>query len=366
MPASTRQDRLRRLLSLCASAGFMMFVALITALPAHGADEMAQRRLQVARMTPTEQQELLRKQEQFLALPPEQQDRFRALQAAIDADPHADRLRTVLKEYHEWLKTLSPGERAELSELPPEQRVQRIKQIKERQHAARVQAQRAEVLTSRDMRAILHWTEEFLWQHKDRVLKEVSSSWRKKIEKEDQQKQRRALLLVASFSSRRGGSHPMTLVKQEDIEALAAKLSEPAQQELKAASELAEQRKIVGGWIGASMQRLEPWQGRRKLPPPVEDELAQFFEQDLRPQQRERLLKMPNDQMREELRRMYFERERWDPSFAGRGGMPPDGRQFEKGKGPRPRRASLDSDPTEKRAEPDATEPSKKPEQSKD
>jgi hypothetical protein len=311
-------------------SGLAVATVLSVASAAAAADDMASRRLQVSQMTPAEQQELLRKQEQFAALPLEEQDRLRALQAAIDTDAHADRLRQVLKNYHEWLKTLSPAERAELAELAPEDRVKRIKQLQQRQRVARQEAQLAEVLSVKDMQAIIRWTENILWEHRDKVLEQLPPEWRKRLEKEDQQKQRRQLLLAASFSSRRSGLHPLALVKPADIEELTARLSDPAKQELAKATDLAEQRKVVRGWIGASMHRLEPWQGRRKLPPPADQELADFFQNELRPPQRDRLLKMPNEQMREELRRMYFEHERWDSP----------GRGFDKGprpKGPRDR-----------------------------
>src|SRR4051812_25987294 len=54
-----------------------------------GLDE---RREQVSRMQPSEQQELLRRQERFLALPVEEQNRLRKLQTQLDADPNSERL----------------------------------------------------------------------------------------------------------------------------------------------------------------------------------------------------------------------------------------------------------------------------------
>src|SRR5262245_14752141 len=53
-------------------------------------DALEIRRQQIANLSPTEQQDLLRRLERFNALPTEEQDRLRALQAAIDADEHAD------------------------------------------------------------------------------------------------------------------------------------------------------------------------------------------------------------------------------------------------------------------------------------
>ncbi len=55
----------------------------------------------------------------------------------------------------------------------------------------------------------------------------------------------------------------------------------------------------------------------------VDDDVAEFFQNDLKLQQ-DRLLRMPNDQMREELRRMYWEHERGEPGQHPRPGKGPD------------------------------------------
>ncbi|HEX3725487.1 MAG TPA: hypothetical protein VHV08_04565 [Pirellulales bacterium] len=296
-------------------AGLLCFASA-----ARASDDLAARRAELAHMSPAEQQELLRKQMQFLSLPGEEQNRLRALQAAIDADPQSERLRSVLKHYHEWLKTLSPAEREELADLPPEERVARIKQIKERQHSFRVQAQRVEALTRQDMQKIMQWTEARLWDRRDQIISEMTPNWRTRINQEAPPKQRQ-LLLMWAYATRRQNSTPLATVEQPDFDRLSAGLSEPAQQELAKAADLAERRKIMASWIGAAMHRLDFWRGQRKLPSVMEAELAQFFEHDLRPQQRERLLKMPNEQMREELRRLYFERDRRE-GYSGMRGMP--------------------------------------------
>ncbi|HEV3137664.1 MAG TPA: hypothetical protein VGZ26_07160, partial [Pirellulales bacterium] len=122
-------------------------------------DDLAGRRLQIEHMTPAEQQDLLRRQERFSTLPLEEQQRLRSLQASLDADPHARQLEQVLKHYHEWLKTLSPGQRAELADLGPADRVARIKRIRQQQEFARQQARRAELLSTKDVQEIVRWSE---------------------------------------------------------------------------------------------------------------------------------------------------------------------------------------------------------------
>ncbi len=229
-------------------------------------DDAAARRLQIAQMSPGDQQELLRKQERFLALPASEQNRLRALQASIDADPHAKELLHVMARYHEWLKTLSPSERAQLGELPPDKRVKRIKEIQQKQHATRLQQHRAQLLSSQDMHAIVKWSEDVVWAHRDSLLADLPEPRRKAFEAIDPKKQHHALLLTVLDRSRRGGGpHALTAIHTKDIETLQAQLGEPARQELAKESSLQEQRKIVIGWIRVAMQqRAESWQASRR------------------------------------------------------------------------------------------------------
>ena len=294
-------------------------IAIFAAQVAQAGDELADRRLQIASLKPAEQEELLRKEERFSALPADEQERLRKLQSELDSDPKAPKLQQVLKRYHEWLKTLSPTQRAELGELSPEERVKRIKQIQQFQKIAHEQSRRADLLTPGDTREVVRWTESILWAHREALLERMPLSQRQKTEKLDEPKQRRALLLFMAYErGRRGGPGMLGSVESKDIDALAEKLSPAAQEALTKAADLSERRRIVGSWVGISTRRLETSLALRKLPPFVENELVQFFEKELKSPQRERLLKMPSDQMREELRRLYFEsRERADGFFPG-------------------------------------------------
>ncbi len=285
-------------------------------------DELEARRSQVARMQPSEQQELLRKQERFAALPAAEQDRLRALQAALDADPDAKRLHEVLVRYHEWLKTLTPSQRAKMAELPPQERVDEIKRLQQQQQAARERTHRADLLSWRDMREVLRWTEDFVWSRREDLMKEMSKEQRQRFEKWDRQRQRRTLLFKAFERSRRERTGGLAALEQPDVDRLADKLSEPAKQALAAAGTLPAQRKIVGAWIGTAMHRLEPWGPMRKQNPLVVEDLLQFLQNEVAPTERERLLKIPREEMLEELRAMYFDRGRRELGPPGGPGAP--------------------------------------------
>jgi hypothetical protein len=304
-------------------------------------DDLAARRLQIGQMTPAEQQDLLRRQERFATLPPEEQQRLRELQASLDADPHARQLEQVLKHYHEWLKTLSPGQRAELADLGPADRVAQIKRIRQQQESARRQARQAEVLSPTDVRELVRWAEEILWEHREPYLEKMPPERREAFEHFELPRQRRALLYFAFQRANQpgsGGMNAMNVVEQKDIDRLTEKLSPDAKEALAKAPGLPAERRIVGGWIGPALHRLETHQAVRKLAPWVDDELVQFFQKELKRPDRERLLKMPREQMVAELRKLYFEREQTDGRISPDSGAPgrfrdlPPGDRF---KGPR-------------------------------
>jgi hypothetical protein len=310
---------------------------------AKGADNLTTRRDEIASMQPAQQQELLRKQERFSALPKEDQDRLRKLQAEIDADPSAKELHQVLERYHEWLKTLTPTQRAELADMPPDKRVEQIQRIQRQQHSSRERARQAELLSRQDVHEVVKWTEEIAWKHKDLLVSQMSDTQRRAFEKNPRPKQ--ALPMIALFSERArrgGGSNLFAQVRQPDIDRLAAKLSEPAKNELAAAGNLGAQRRKVGGWLGLAMH-LQFNQGPRRMGPLVGEDLVRFLQNDVPASERERLLKLRPEEMQDELaklRAMYFERKGgdgrtggspnaswWDEEFPNRGkGAPRGGR----------------------------------------
>jgi hypothetical protein len=336
MPVERRQLRTRRWASRFFFSALLAGGAL-SASPgrvALAADDWAARRAEVAGMQPAEQQELLRKQERFASLSVEEQDRLRALQATIDADPNGKRLHELLVRYHEWLKTLSPSQREELSELPPKERIQLIKQIQRQQQARQNQARAAQLLSKQDMLEIVRWTEDFAWKNRDRLLEHMPDKQRKNFDKADRSGQRRMLLfraLTAERARRSGGGPAVFTIEQADIDQLAAKLSEPARQELAGAGDLPAQRRTVGGWIGMAVHRLELGRAGRRLGSLASEDLLQFLQNEVPIAERDRLLKMPREQMLEELRGMYFQRGRGDgdplpggPGFPRFDGKSPD------------------------------------------
>jgi hypothetical protein len=174
------------------------------------------------------------------------------------------------------------------------------------------------------MKEILAWTEDFVWQSKKTLMADMPREYKERFEKYDRKRQQRTLLLRAFERSRHEGNGGLEKLEQQDIDRLAKRLSEPAQKKLAEASSLADERRLVGMWIGMSVYRLDPWPNSRKQNPLVVEELLQHLQNDVPPPERERLLKLPREQMLDELRAMYFERRRGEPGpgrpwFDGKG-----------------------------------------------
>ena len=99
-----------------------------------GAEETpAERRARIERMDPAAKAELLRARERFDALDPAEQKRLHALNEKIEAHPRSEELLEVMGQYCEWVNTLSVYDRDALREVPPDQRIEKIKQLREDQ-----------------------------------------------------------------------------------------------------------------------------------------------------------------------------------------------------------------------------------------
>ncbi len=303
----------------------MIAACLVMSGSVRGADDLDARRREIASLSPADQQELLRKHERFLALPEAEQERLRKLQAAIDADPEAERLRQVLAGYHEWLKTLSTGQRSELAAKPPAERVKEIQRIMRHQEILR----RNELLTRHDKREVMRWIEDLVWQQREQLIAGMDKRRQEWFDRRNEEDQRRALVFEAIERSRRSRGQDRVEIREEDIEKLAKQLSERPREELAKQAELADKRGIVGGWVFSTwLERMDYGRGPRRPAPLPEADVAQFFENELPALKREELMSLPQSEAREQLRRMYFDRQERGPFFRdgrpGRGGPPGD------------------------------------------
>ena len=90
---------------------------------ARAIDALAERRQQIESLSADQKEELRVKFAKFEALSSDEQEQLRRLHEQLDSDPQGNQLRRTLARYHEWLKSLSPSDRADLLVLPPTERL---------------------------------------------------------------------------------------------------------------------------------------------------------------------------------------------------------------------------------------------------
>ena len=98
-------------------------------------NSIAERRTWIAKLTPDRKLELNRDLEKFDALSSDEKQALRGIDEYLQANPdQADQLTHLMQRYHDWLKSLTPPERADLSDTTtPEQHLAEIKKIKQEQ-----------------------------------------------------------------------------------------------------------------------------------------------------------------------------------------------------------------------------------------
>jgi hypothetical protein len=254
---------------------------------------LAERRRQLAAMSEPDKADLERCFREFSQLPPEERDRLRQLHAQIDADPDPARLRGTLQRYCRWLASLPPFRRNELSELKPDERVKRIKQMLEEQ--AKWEAKRP---SSQDLTAFTRWLEQYVGRNEAEVVRTMPDVHRRRLEESNPATRKRLLMWWRWQAVTAGVVSPPSAA---DFAELRQSLSPDTRARLESKS-VAEQTRIVGGWLKYTPV-VSAWKGGLRAVD--EKQLSHFFEHELTDEQRDRLLGMPPEQMQHELLRLY-------------------------------------------------------------
>jgi hypothetical protein len=315
--------------------------SLIVVKLARGDGSLDQRRAAIQDMEAAEQERLRRNFDRFSDLPPAEQERLHRLHEAIERESNADELRAVMDRYFEWLKTLSALERAELKDLPPEARIKRIGEIKQEQarreeernlmgnprgdwlgDAMRNQGGRAP--SPEDLPGLFRWIEEVAPKYEARFLESIPEDGRQQARDELKKagSPGREQDVLGQMWLRWQMWHPGELppVTDEEFKSLRDKLTEETRQWLVEKSD-ADQRKVLTGWIRfLVMQKFAFRRGGPRFQAASEKELAKFLE-TISPDERDRLLSLPGEEMRRQLMWAYMRSKMPElPSFYHPGG----------------------------------------------
>lgn len=267
-------------------------------------------------LPPDQKDELIRKKARFDSLSDEEKRKLRELHDSITKSQDAPELEKVMTRFCDWLKTLSSGQRAELLDLPPEKRIERIKEIMSQQEAARFKEYTGN-LPENDRDRIYKFLEEFVSTHEDRIKDRMPREMRDRLRHVDDEARKR--MLIGALQNRRNDSD-MPFPAREDFEKLLQSLSPETQKQLEQARTPEEKEERTRELVRAAI-----WS--RMFPPVSEEELRKFYTK-LPVEARERLEPLDPEQMNRELRRMYYAdkfRERGPWGEGGPRGGPPRG-----------------------------------------
>jgi len=317
---------------------------------------LAERRAHLEQMDAAAKDQLRQKSERFAQLDPAERERLRALREQIEQDPHRAQLEQIMQQYSEWLLTLTPFQRAELADLEPRERVEMIKQIRDKQ--ARESARR---LSHEDVTAFSQWFVQRLIAHKDKLqlpphmLRELEnpdpreplaimgalfSPWagrrnesltaekrpgEKRMDKKDPRDDGRGL---RDPFARLESLHKLPPPTEEELASLKGVLSPQARGQLAAAKTPEDKQRLFLAWIGQAIRYSFSQRVSR-------EELQRFFEKELPQEDQTRLLGLSKEDWERELRGLYFSHLRKQPGGPGAGGpwRGPEGRPRRPGLG---------------------------------
>ncbi|MBN2577780.1 MAG: hypothetical protein JXB10_02225 [Pirellulales bacterium] len=294
--------------------------------------EQSDRQGYVERMSSQGKADLARRQERFNALDPAERKKLRALQERLEADPQAAAYRRIMDNYYAWWKTLPFYDRAELTDLPPVERVRKIEELRKTD----LSAFDPKNLSPAETAAIRQWSEQTARKRLRQMLEELPKKDRQEFEKRMKSSPHPWAVLGALMRHGagpgpgpgrfpRGGRPPR--FEPGDLEPLLVRLTPETRRRFEQLSRR-EQFETLHRWQRYAFQSQMP---RRPTRISADDRLAEFFENEdekvLTREQRDQLLNLPSDEMQSQLLRLYFNylRSRRPPGPPGRGeDGPPD------------------------------------------
>jgi hypothetical protein len=325
----------------------MGFVAI---LPLRADETEAERLARLKAMSAAEKEVLAQKKARYDSLPPEEKERLKKLCDEINSRPDAPELSSVMARYHQWLKTLSASQLAELRDLPEKERLDRIKKLLHDQQRKSF-LQIARQASPEDLETVFEWNKAFVVKNRDRILKTLPGDFGRRIA-ENPDENRQTLILMYLMLSRRMGSD-MPRPGKEEVEELLPKLSPASQKLFNDTPNFFTRVELISIWSWGAL-----WS--KAFPNVTSEQLASVFSK-LPPTERDRLERLPTKERETELRYTYarmnfFRRSEWgDRSpWEGRGGRDREGPGFKDGpsrrSGDRPTRGKKVPPPSDEKS----------------
>jgi hypothetical protein len=288
-------------------------------------------------MKPEQKRQLLDRHERFAQLDPEHQQRLRKLHRELAESPRADELRQVMQRYYRWVQGLPVYERAELLELPPAERVERVANLLKRQAEEKAKSGWEELATLKpqDREGIRRWIDGFFERNQSRFREMVG--WRSGRPLSREETRRIAFFTIARLFS--GEPSKFLPHIEPELEGLYQELSPDTRQQLEKVP-LVQQCRIVSQWLRQlTRHEFAVAQGLPDALKVNDEELGLFIAGYLTDEDREHLKAVPREEMERELRMMYFRdkfADAWRLRFGPRPGHKGGPSRFGSGRPDRP------------------------------
>jgi len=275
-----------------------LILVLLVCSPAPADDTLLDnRRARIDTMSVVEKERLRRNYDRFLELDEAERQELRDLHNQIATGSESERLSSVMRLYHQWLQSLTAGERLPLLRLPAEQRIQAIKKLIERQERDRFQSLVQMKLSIEDREAITDWLAALAFERlptREQIrLRAINQPFRRRGE------------IMSAFRFRSNGMSELRFLERlkptdEDRKALINRLSAAAQKTIADAKDDDEKKRMVQSWVNAAIY------SRRGNRPRVAPEALDEFLANLDAVERDYLNNLPPHRKREELGQLYM------------------------------------------------------------
>ncbi|MDH3717633.1 MAG: hypothetical protein OES79_05875 [Planctomycetota bacterium] len=284
---------------------------------------LRQRRARVEQMSQRDKHALAVNQQRFAAFEPLQQERLRTFHQQLMQDDQRDELVTTLDAFYHWYKQLAPEQRAQLRGRPDEQRLAYIDDLLAQQE----QHMRWDV-ARQDAQAAVRWLQDLAVRYREQLTRELSAAERRRLEQLDQTVQQQRLMRLLWQRWQEGRIPQTPPLTDQDIARLKESLSPQARQVLEEAPDARTALRNLVDYLPTKLQR-SMVAGRQRghngsstssahrmfsaavdtavMKPAVsQEQLMRFFRERLKPEQQERMKRLPPDQFLRVLRQEYY------------------------------------------------------------
>jgi hypothetical protein len=281
-------------------------------------EPIAQRKQQIADMNAGQKDEILHRNERFLALSDAEKQNIRTLHEQIRSAKDGPKLRDTMNRYCQWLNDQLVYTRLEISDQKPDQRIAKVRKILSEQSQESVNR-----LTDKDRQAVVRWMETYATDHEARFQELFNDKIHTPPLPVNPAQRHRGVMQWLLHHWQMAIQPPASDVEIDNLK----KTLSPAALDKLNGKKSVEQTQIVSQWL-RDVARQELANRRSEGPmtlPGYNEQLAEFFEK-LSDKDRDELMAMPGEEMQQRLREKYMQQvkpgEGWlrRPDRPGHGG----------------------------------------------